>query len=453
LGFQGRRSPWGASALPGLRSAGTIAAPKCRRALRAMVAIAPMTVARAVSSALAVLSVMIGAVVAAREAHSEEQAAPPPAGVVQANWPPSRGTLVLAIVSKVSGSELSGATVWVRTIRGRLHTWEGTADNEGRYPVVRPSEATDAFEIIVASPGYVPRRLRSSAVAIEHTMKLEPAEMIGGTVRDERGLPIAGARVLATTSSFMMTWPEIYTSPHSGRAIATTDAQGHWRSGSLPADTPPNGRVRVLVTHSDHVMTESDTTAAEARAFSSVQVMKTGVSISGEVLTPYGSPVWDATVVVGLQPWTGLRTWEGMYLQLRTGKDGSFRTGRCIDPLQPKWVLIVQASGLAITAREVPATADAPPQVIRLTRRRPIEGRVVDTEGHSLAGAIVTSSMYSFEGLLGWDTQTDDSGRFVWYDAPSDDNILINIRREPLQPLSVKINPRERARTITLYDP
>ena len=91
--------------------------------------------------------------------------------------------------------------------------------------------------------------------------------------------------------------------------------------------------------------------------------------------------------------------------------------------------------------------------MIRLTRRRPIEGRVVDTQGHALPGAIVTSSIYPFNGLLGWDTLTDNSGRFVWYDAPTDGTLLINIRKEPFQPLSVTINPQERERTITLYDP
>ena len=149
-----------------------------------------------------------------------------------------------------------------------------------------------------------------------------------------------------------MTWPEIYASPDSGCAIATTDAQGRWRSDSLPANSPPKRRVRVLVTHSDHVMTEADTTAAECCAFSSVQVMKTGLSITGTVFSPFGRPVRDAAVVVGLRPWSGLRPWEGMYLQLATDKDGKFHTGRCIDPLWPKWVLTVQATGLAIAARE-----------------------------------------------------------------------------------------------------
>ena len=246
---------------------------------------------------------------------------------------------------------MPGATVWVRTTGGQIHTWEGTADGEGHYSIVPPYEATDGFDIVVASAGYVPSRLRSSPVASEYTMKLEPAEKIGGIVRDESGQPIAGRRVPATVSAFMMTWPEIYASPDSGYAIATTDAQGRWRSDSPPANSPPKRRVRVLVTHSDQVMTEADTTAAAVVCFFQCASDENGAFDHRHGLKPVGRPLRDAAVVVGLRPWSGSCPWEGMSLQLATDKDGKFHTGRCIDPLWPEWVLTVQATGLAIAAR------------------------------------------------------------------------------------------------------
>ena len=51
---------------------------------------------------------------------------------------PSR-TLNLTVVSKVDGSALPGATVWVRDMGGRVHSWEGRTDDDGHYPVVPPS--------------------------------------------------------------------------------------------------------------------------------------------------------------------------------------------------------------------------------------------------------------------------------------------------------------------------
>ena len=149
-----------------------------------------MAMARSVSRVCAVLSVAIGAVVAAHEAHSQDRAAPR-RRVVQAIQPFARGALVLTITSKADQSRLSRNCL-VRTTGGQIHTWEGTANDEGQYSIVPPREATDGFDVIVASAGYAPRRLASSAIAAEHTMKLEPAEKIGGIVRDESGQPIAG---------------------------------------------------------------------------------------------------------------------------------------------------------------------------------------------------------------------------------------------------------------------
>src|SRR5207302_1799674 len=146
-----------------------------------------------------------------------------------------------------------------------------------------------------APAGYVPVQLRTASGPANIRMGLERAEAIGGVVRDEQGRPIEGARVFPMAYSFFRPWPEIEASPNSGRAIATTGAQGRWRSDALPAGSRPDAEFRVLVTHPDHVTAAFLTTAREARAFSSVQVMKPGLPISGTVLSPFGRPVRGAT--------------------------------------------------------------------------------------------------------------------------------------------------------------
>ncbi len=109
--------------------------------------------------------------------------------------------------------------------------------------------------------------------------------------------------MLPSPSEFNTIWPEIYASPNSSLAVATTDAQGHWRANALPEDSGPDATVVVLVTHPDHITSQLRTTAAKARAFSIEQVMKTGVSVSGTVLSPLGRPVPGATVVVTMPQW------------------------------------------------------------------------------------------------------------------------------------------------------
>ncbi len=360
---------------------------------------------------------------------------------------------MLTVVTKGSHTPVPGATVWVRTAGGRVHSWEGMTDDEGRYAVVPPGKAAHSFDITVACAGYVLSGVRSSVGVTDYTLELEPAETIGGTVRDQQGRPIEGARVFSTTYPAAYLSPEVYHSRNSGLAIATTDAQGRWRSNAVPVDARPDARVRVMVIHSDHIMGEFSATVAKTRAFESEQVMKSGLSISGTVLSPFGRPVPRAAVVVGVQPWAGLRPWEGMYFRLSTDRNGQFRTGHCIDPSQKKTVLIVQASGLAWAAREIPVVPIAPPQpqIIRLTQRRPIEGRVVDSNGRPVEGAVVASSEYAFNGLLCWDAETDGKGHFVWYEAPTDVKILLNVFKPPFRPARGRaVDPGSREITITM---
>ena len=133
---------------------------------------------------------------------------------------------------------------------------------------------------------------------------LHRAEAIGGVVRDLEGRPIDGARVTLNSALFAVDlWPEIYASPNSERVIATTDERVLAVRRTAGRDAC-GAQFGVLVTHPDHITVASLSTAQESRAFSSVQVMKPGVSISGTVLSPFGRPVRDATVVVARCPGT-----------------------------------------------------------------------------------------------------------------------------------------------------
>ncbi len=70
-------------------------------------------------------------------------------------------------------------------------------------------------------------------------------------------------------------------------------------------------------------------------------------------------------------------------------------------------------------------TTDTAPQDIRLTRRRPFAVRVVDARGQPVAGAVVACRQDVSYGPLGWETETDADGRFVWYDAPTSGSVFL----------------------------
>jgi hypothetical protein len=357
-------------------------------------------------------------------------------------------TATLEVVAENDGSPLPGATVFFRGKGGRIYTWEGATDDQGRYTLVPPSEATLWFDVVVAPVGYQRGYVSTVTHPAPIVVKLRRAEAIGGLVRDERGRPIEGARVFPMIRRFAEIWPEIEASPKGGYIIATTDAQGRWRSDALPIGTAPEAPILLRVTHPDHAVAVWRTTARQARAFSSVQVMRAGGAISGTVLSPFGRPVRGAAVVVAPPPW------DTEYLRLTTGADGRFRSGRCLRPEWGTLVLVVQASGLAWAVHEVAVTPEMPPQVIRLSRRRPLEGRVVDARGRPVAGVVVASDWKYLGGLLGWQAETDGAGRFVWYDAPTIGEVCLNVYEPSSRPASQTIaRPEAGEVIITLPQP
>jgi hypothetical protein len=340
-----------------------------------------------------------------------------------------------------------GALVWVRSTGGRTHAWEGMTDEQGRFVVVAPDELTQGFDIMVAAAGYARYSLSTvfNGASVRRVM-LERAEAIGGVVRDEQGRPIKGARVFPLVYRFSGVWSEIYASPNSERAIATTDNEGRWRSDALPTWMLARDQFGVLVTHPDHASCTPLTTAGDARAFSSVQVMKPGVAISGTVLSPFGHPVREDTVVVSQTPR------DGPALRLTTDKDGRFRSSRCIDPDRPGLVLLVQASGLAWAVHPVAVKKpEIPLQVIRLSRRRPLEGRVVDTKGQPVEGAHVWFNRGAFGGLIEWSAETDANGRFVWHDAPTVGKVYLDVLKPTYTPAAETLDRPEKGEvTITV---
>jgi hypothetical protein len=94
---------------------------------------------------------------------------------------------------------------------------------------------------------------------------------------------------------------------------------------------------------------------------------------------------------------------------------------------------------------------EIPQQVIQLSRRRPLEGRVSDAQGRPVEGALITSSREILGGLLGWETKTDAIGRFIWYDAPTTGKVYLDVLKPAFLPTSRGIaRPEADVVTITL---
>jgi RNA polymerase sigma factor (sigma-70 family) len=365
-----------------------------------------------------------------------------------AEKPKPRRTLNLEVVSKVDNAPLAGAAVWVRVTRGKSEVTQAKTDDEGRCALALPGEPHFLLQVAVTHPGFVPLELRWIAPEVPETstMALERGVPIGGTVRDEQGRPIAGARVFPIVWEARMPqdWPELAPGPDD--LAARSDDQGRWRSDSLPAGAGPDVRLNVLVTHPDHIAIEQHIQPDEARAQSNVLVLRAGRSVAGTVLSPTGRPVAGATIVVLY------RHGGGRFARIGTDPAGRFQTGRIIDPAWDEMALTVQAEGFASTLRPITNAAEIPPQVIRLTPRRPLRGRVVDTQGRPIPGAVVEPTREFGNGQLDWEAETDADGRFVWFEAPTAGTLYLNVSKPSLRrALGRRIDTGSREVTLTLH--
>jgi hypothetical protein len=194
------------------------------------------------------------------------------------------------------------------------------------------------------------------------------------------------------------------------------------------------------------VSVEPSITASDARAQTSIQVMKTGRSVSGSVFSPTGRPVAGATVVA-LH-----RYGNGRFAMVVTDAAGRFRTGRFIDPEWDELALTVQADGFASAMRKLIITPEIPAQLIRLTSRRPLHGRVIDAQDHPIAGAAVTPTRQYGNGKLDWEGETDVDGRFVWFEAPTAGTIDLDVRKPGFrQIVGRRLDAGSREVTLTLH--
>ena len=231
-----------------------------------------MSTLRNIAGLLVLALIATGGGLLARDRLLADPPAPPPVVAAHEPQPPrSERTLNLEVVNDADQSALAGATVWVRSNWGLPHESKGTTDEEGRYPIAIPAGPTSFLQVVVVRAGFVPIEVRWAAeepIPDTYTVSLERGVPIGGTVRDEQGRPIAGARVhLQVAATPPRGRPERYPDPDCEVAAAITDAHGRWRSEALPASAGPGPRLELVTTHPDHVGLKQSVTAEALRAF------------------------------------------------------------------------------------------------------------------------------------------------------------------------------------------
>ena len=309
-----------------------------------------------------------------------------------------------------------------------------TSDVDGRLDIVYATGPGDShFTIDVWGEGHAMQRHTwgldpSKPVPDGETIRLHPGELLGGTVQDDQGRPIAGATVLLWSHNYRNRGSDSHELLFDLRAVSGPD--GRWHTSGAPQTTgellgfridhPDFLSVARLRQQGDHH--PQDRRSARVK---SVTVMKKGVPIEGRVVDADGKPVAGARVL-------SMEHEQAMFAELKrfavsTDATGRFRTGQ----VKPgEWILVASAAGHGPADQRVRVGTAIPQIEITLGPAGSFKGRVVDTSGKPVAGAFVDPDVwkgtYRCLGAYLW---TDADGRFRWDDAPRDE-LVVNVSRQ-----------------------
>jgi beta-lactamase regulating signal transducer with metallopeptidase domain/peroxiredoxin len=231
---------------------------------------------------------------------------------------------------------------------------------------------------------------------------------VSGTVKGESGTAIEGATVELIQRGRKPGTGVLWELP------VTTDAEGHWSTGSIPPDCPA---IDIYATHPSFVRgTRAAAPIEMLVAGTSVIVLKRGAVIEGRVFDDAARPIHRASIVVAT---TGdLQSDES---QTQSDADGRFLIANVQSGIKS---VTISAPGRAPETRRVQANGALAPLEFRLGVGSVLKGRVVDSAGKPVADAAVFATISTPPGQRGrqtgpkWNGRTGAEGRFVWTGAP-----------------------------------
>ena len=290
---------------------------------------------------------------------------------------------------------------------GRGKLVKAATDADGKVGVALPRAPYRALNLFVTANGHVPKVTSwgfRRDMPSEYTMKLERGLTVGGTVVDEAGQPIAGAKIEFNGPGNDHSLAEnIQFGPD---AKAVTDANGRWSCNMAPKEWE---QIPLLVKQRDHAETSATIRPGAPDAQSSVITMPAGFSVAGMVKNLFGHPIQGAKVrEVRMNS-------EGEHSK-KTDAWGMFAfKGMKAGEL----MLSVQAEGYAPSVQTLQVTGSLAAVRFQLGPGQLLRGHVTDEGGHPIANAFIETTRRAFDKIK-WSATTDADGRFEWASAPQE---------------------------------
>jgi RNA polymerase sigma factor (sigma-70 family) len=323
-------------------------------------------------------------------------------------------SIELRVVDQRTGKPLAHVAIGVE-VEGNLRERK-TTDDAGRAAVAVPAPTPQRLSVKARKDGYATITAWLSDPEIRdnlpssYTLRMYPAETLGGVVRDENDRPVEGVQVTPTIGTIADEFhlrPEMFDDP----APATTDAQGRWRCSGLPAGID-HERISIRFTHPDYQeVSLPNGQAIDGLRQGKATVLPRGLELAGRVVDPAGQPIRGARVLRGSDRFLP------DFARAETDADGRWRF-----PHLPagETVLTVHVPVYAPALQKVVVRPGLPPLELRLAKGRPVRGRVVNARGEPLSGATVNFDGWRGHRTLEWQIFTNNDGEFQWTDAPPD---------------------------------
>ena len=397
-----------------------------------------------------------------------------PAGFDDFNRVPLR----VKAVDNATGQPIPGLRVKVGVAQNNVSSSLGAflTDAQGEGSIALPSETMTFLHMYFIKDGYVQKSFRwyrrspddtrqggvstgnaatSLAPPTNYLFRAEPAAVLGGVVRDDKGDPVVGA--IVTVQNFTTT-----SSGNRGEQLsmtgveAVTDADGRWRLACLPrnyaqfnldVEHPDFSRATFVPSTRTGTVPGIKVPMTALLATNAVFTLQRGLGVPGVVTDQQGRGIPGARILLGDSRYRSSSSSRSP-TTIRTDGQGKFRL-----PPQSRGrlALTIQAPGFAPDITEVLVRPDLPPFTIKLAPGAVIRGRVLDPAGLPVAEARVSAEQWRDKQTLQWTTRTDGEGRFDWDSAPTDP-VMIYIYKESYLSKSLTLTASGEEQVIRLAE-